>query len=93
QGEGGFVAAPPGFLRRLREICTREGIVLIADEVQTGYGRTGKMFGVEHAGVEPDLFVLAKSIAAGMPLGAVVGRAEVMDGPGPGGIGGTYGGN
>jgi 4-aminobutyrate aminotransferase / (S)-3-amino-2-methylpropionate transaminase / 5-aminovalerate transaminase len=93
QGEGGFVEAPAAFLRKLREICTREGIVLIADEVQTGYGRTGKMFAVEHAGVQPDLVVLAKSMAAGMPLGAVVGRAEVMDGPGLGGIGGTYGGN
>ena len=93
QGEGGFVGAPAAFLLKLREICTREGIVLIADEVQTGYGRTGKMFAVEHAGVQPDLVVLAKSMAAGMPLGAVVGRAEVMDGPGLGGIGGTYGGN
>jgi 4-aminobutyrate aminotransferase/(S)-3-amino-2-methylpropionate transaminase len=93
QGEGGFVVAPEGFLRKLREICSREGIVLIADEVQTGYGRTGTMFAVEHAGIEPDLFVLAKSIAAGMPLGAVVGRADVMDAPGLGGIGGTFGGN
>jgi 4-aminobutyrate aminotransferase / (S)-3-amino-2-methylpropionate transaminase / 5-aminovalerate transaminase len=93
QGEGGFLVAPPSLLRRLRDICDREGIVLIADEVQTGFGRTGRMFAVEHAGVVPDLVVLAKSLAAGMPLGAVVGRAEIMDAPGPGGIGGTFGGN
>jgi 4-aminobutyrate aminotransferase/(S)-3-amino-2-methylpropionate transaminase len=93
QGEGGFLVAPPSLLRRLRDICNREGIVLIADEVQTGFGRTGRMFAVEHAGVAPDLVVLAKSLAAGMPLGAVVGRAEIMDAPGPGGIGGTFGGN
>jgi 4-aminobutyrate aminotransferase/(S)-3-amino-2-methylpropionate transaminase len=93
QGEGGFLVAPPSFLRRLRDICDREGIVLIADEVQTGFGRTGRMFAVEHADVVPDLVVLAKSLAAGMPLGAVVGRAEFMDAPGPGGIGGTFGGN
>jgi 4-aminobutyrate aminotransferase/(S)-3-amino-2-methylpropionate transaminase len=93
QGEGGFVVASPRFLRRVREICDREGIVLIVDEVQTGFGRTGEMFAVEHAGVEPDLMVLAKSLAAGMPLGAVVGRAEIMDAPGPGAIGGTFGGN
>lgn len=93
QGEGGFVVAPPGWLRLLRRICHREGIVLIADEIQTGFGRTGHMFAVEHAGIEPDMLLLAKSMAAGLPLSAVVGTAEVMDGPGPGGIGGTYGGN
>jgi 4-aminobutyrate aminotransferase/(S)-3-amino-2-methylpropionate transaminase len=93
QGEGGFLVAPPSLLRRLRSICDRYGIVLIADEVQTGFGRTGRMFAVEHAGVVPDIIVLAKSLAAGMPLGAVVGRAELMDAPGPGGIGGTFGGN
>lgn len=93
QGEGGFVVAPPPFLQALRALCDREGIVLVADEIQTGFGRTGKMFAVEHAGIEPDLYTLAKSLAAGLPLGAVVGRADIMDAPGPGGIGGTYGGN
>lgn len=93
QGEGGFVVSPPSLLRRLRAICNREGIVLIADEVQTGFGRTGRMFAMDHSGVAPDLIVLAKSLAAGMPLGAVVGRAELMDAPGLGGIGGTFGGN
>jgi 4-aminobutyrate aminotransferase / (S)-3-amino-2-methylpropionate transaminase / 5-aminovalerate transaminase len=93
QGEGGFVVAPPEFLRRLREICTREGIVLIADEIQTGFGRTGSMFAVEHGSVEPDVMVLAKSLGAGMPVAAVVGKAEIMDAPVPGSIGGTFGGN
>lgn len=93
QGEGGFVVAPPKFLKKVREICDREGIVMIADEIQTGFGRTGQMFAVEHAGVEPDILVLAKSLSAGMPLGAVVGKAELMDAPGVGGIGGTFGGN
>jgi len=92
-GEGGFVPAPVEFLRALREIATRHGIVLICDEIQTGFGRTGKMFAIEHAGVEPDLMCIAKSIAAGLPLAAVVGRAEIMDAPGPGGLGGTYAGN
>jgi 4-aminobutyrate aminotransferase/(S)-3-amino-2-methylpropionate transaminase len=93
QGEGGFVVPPADFLPALRDICTRYGILLIVDEVQTGFGRTGRMFAVEHSGVEPDLMLLAKSLAAGMPLAAVVGRAEVMDAPLPGGLGGTYGGN
>ncbi len=93
QGEGGFVVAPAEWLRQLRRICDHYGIVLIADEIQTGFGRTGKMFAMEHSGVEPDLVVMAKSLAAGMPLSAVVGRAEVMDGPAPGGLGGTYSGN
>lgn len=93
EGEGGVVVAPGGWLRRIREICDREGILMIADEIQTGFGRTGRMFAVEHSGVVPDLIVMAKSLAAGLPLSAVVGRAEVMDGPEPGGIGGTYGGN
>ena len=93
QGEGGFLVAPPSLLRRIRDVCDREGIVFIADEVQTGFGRTGRMFALEHAGVVPDITVLAKSLAAGMPLGAVVGRAELMDAPDPGGIGGTFGGN
>ncbi|HEX8037103.1 MAG TPA: 4-aminobutyrate--2-oxoglutarate transaminase [Ktedonobacterales bacterium] len=93
QGEGGFVVPPAEFLPKLREICTRHGIVLIVDEVQTGYGRTGRMFAVEHTGVEPDLMLLAKSMGAGLPISAVVGRAELMDAPLPGGLGGTYGGN
>jgi 4-aminobutyrate aminotransferase / (S)-3-amino-2-methylpropionate transaminase / 5-aminovalerate transaminase len=92
-GEGGFVPAPVEFLRALREITTRHGIVLICDEIQTGFGRTGKMFAIEHAEVEPDVLCIAKSVAAGLPLAAVVGRAEVMDAPGPGGLGGTYAGN
>jgi 4-aminobutyrate aminotransferase/(S)-3-amino-2-methylpropionate transaminase len=93
QGEGGFVVPPADFLPKLQEICSRHGILLIADEVQTGFGRTGRMFAVEHYGVEPDLMLIAKSLAAGMPLAAVVGRAELMDAPLPGGLGGTYGGN
>jgi 4-aminobutyrate aminotransferase/(S)-3-amino-2-methylpropionate transaminase len=93
QGEGGFVVAPAEWLRILRRVCDREGILLIADEVQTGFGRTGTMFALEQAGVVPDMTVMAKSLAAGMPLSAVVGRADVMDAPGPGGIGGTYVGN
>jgi 4-aminobutyrate aminotransferase / (S)-3-amino-2-methylpropionate transaminase / 5-aminovalerate transaminase len=93
QGEGGFVVPPADFLPRLRAITTQHGILLIADEVQTGFGRTGRMFAIEHAGIEPDLLLLAKSLAGGLPLAAVVGRAEVMDAPLPGGLGGTYGGN
>jgi 4-aminobutyrate aminotransferase/(S)-3-amino-2-methylpropionate transaminase len=93
QGEGGFVVPPADFLPALRALCTRHGILLIADEVQTGFGRTGRMFACEHSGVEPDLILLAKSLAGGMPLAAVVGRAEIMDAPLPGGLGGTYGGN
>lgn len=92
-GEGGFVIPPADFLPALREICTRHGMLLIADEVQTGFGRTGRMFAVEHSGVQPDLLLLAKSLAGGLPLAAVVGRAELMDAPLPGGLGGTYGGN
>jgi len=92
-GEGGFVPAPVAFLRALREIATRHGIVFVCDEIQTGFGRTGKMFAIEHADVEPDLLCIAKSVAAGLPLAAVVGRAEIMDAPGPGGLGGTYAGN
>ena len=92
-GEGGFVPAPPAFMQALREITTRHGILLIADEIQTGFGRTGKFFAIEHSGVTPDLMTVAKSIAAGFPLSAVVGRAEVMDAPAPGGLGGTYAGN
>ena len=92
-GEGGFVPAPVEFLQALREITTRHGIVFICDEIQTGFGRTGKMFAIEHAHVEPDLLCIAKSVAAGLPLAGVVGRAEIMDAPGPGGLGGTYAGN
>ena len=92
-GEGGFVPAPLDFMRKLRELCTRNGILLIADEIQTGFGRTGKFFAIEHSGVQPDLITVAKSLAAGFPLSGVVGRADVMDAPDPGGLGGTYGGN
>jgi 4-aminobutyrate aminotransferase / (S)-3-amino-2-methylpropionate transaminase / 5-aminovalerate transaminase len=93
QGEGGFLPAPPRFLEGLRAICDREGILLIIDEVQTGFGRTGKMFATEHYGVEPDLMTLAKSIAAGLPLSAVVGKAEIMDCLPDNSVGGTYVGN
>lgn len=92
-GEGGFLPASPRFLQHLRAITERFGILLIADEIQTGIARTGKMFAVEHSGIKPDLITLAKSLAGGFPLSAVVGRADVMDGPAPGGLGGTYGGN
>jgi 4-aminobutyrate aminotransferase / (S)-3-amino-2-methylpropionate transaminase / 5-aminovalerate transaminase len=92
-GEGGFVPAPIDFLRALRALTERHGILLIADEIQTGFGRTGKFFAIEHSGVTPDLVTVAKSLAAGFPLSAVVGRAEVMDAPAPGGLGGTYAGN
>ena len=92
-GEGGFVPAPLDFMRKLRELTTKHGILLIADEIQTGFGRAGKFFAIEHSGVEPDLITVAKSLAAGFPLSGVVGRAEVMDAPDPGGLGGTYGGN
>jgi len=92
-GEGGFVPAPFDFMQKLRELCDRHGILLIADEIQTGFGRTGKLFAVEHSRVEPELMTVAKSLAAGFPLSAVVGKAAVMDAPDPGGLGGTYGGN
>lgn len=93
QGDGGFLRAPDAFLRALRERCTRHGIVLILDEIQAGFGRTGKPFGFQHSGIQPDLVTVAKSLAGGMPLSGVVGRAEIMDAPTPGGLGGTYGGN
>jgi 4-aminobutyrate aminotransferase/(S)-3-amino-2-methylpropionate transaminase len=93
QGEGGFVVAPPEFIRGVRTLCDEHGIVLIVDEVQTGYGRTGKMFAIEHYGVEPDLIIVAKSIAAGLPLSGVLGKAAIMDAPGDGAVGGTYVGN
>ncbi|HEX2908817.1 MAG TPA: aspartate aminotransferase family protein, partial [Phototrophicaceae bacterium] len=93
QGEGGFIPVPLRFLQRLRDLCTQHGMVFVADEVQCGFGRTGKLFAVEHYGVVPDLIVTAKSLAAGLPLAAVTGRADIMDGPHPGGLGGTYSGN
>lgn len=93
QGEGGFVVPPAQFLPQLEAICRQHGILLIADEIQTGFGRTGRMFAVDHWGVVPDLVLTAKSLAGGMPLSGVVGRAEVMDAPAPGGLGGTYSGN
>lgn len=93
QGEGGFYVAPFDFLRRLREICDQHGICLIADEVQAGFARTGKMFSIEHSGVEPDLITTAKSLAGGFPLSGVIGKAEIMDAANPGGLGGTYAGS
>ena len=93
QGEGGFVVAPAQFLHGLRRICDEHGIVLVVDEVQTGFGRTGKLFAIEHYGIEPDLITVAKSIAAGLPLSGVLGKAEIMDAPGDSAIGGTYVGN
>ncbi len=92
-GEGGFVVPPAEFLQKLAALCRRHGIIVIADEVQTGFGRTGRMFACEHSGLEPDILVTAKSIAGGLPLAAVVGRAELMDAPAPGGLGSTYAGN
>ena len=93
QGEGGFHAVQPELMQALRSICDTHGIVLIADEVQTGFGRTGKMFAMEHYDIEPDLVCVAKSLAGGFPLSGVVGRAAIMDAPEPGGLGGTYAGN
>lgn len=93
QGDGGFLPAPADFMRALREITTRHGIVLITDEIQTGFGRTGTLFGFENSGIQPDLVTVAKSLAGGFPISGVVGRAAMMDAPAPGGLGGTYGGN
>ncbi len=93
QGEAGFIPMPQRFLAKIREICDKHGIVMIADEIQCGFGRTGKLFAVEHTGVIPDLITTAKSLGAGMPISAVTGRAEIMDAPHLGGVGGTYGGN
>ena len=93
QGEGGFYIAPKELMVRLRQLCDEHGILLIADEIQSGFGRTGKFFAMEHYGVEPDLVTTAKSLAGGFPLAAVTGRAKIMDAPDPGGIGGTYAGN
>jgi 4-aminobutyrate aminotransferase/(S)-3-amino-2-methylpropionate transaminase len=93
QGEGGFYVAPKELMVRLRKLCDEHGIVFIADEIQSGFGRTGKFFAMEHFGVEPDLVTVAKSLAGGFPLAGVIGRAKIMDAPDPGGIGGTYAGN
>jgi len=93
QGEGGFIAPPPGYFQELVKICHDNGILFVADEIQSGMGRTGKMFAIEHWGVEPDLVIMAKSLAAGMPLAAVVGKQEIMDSVHSWGLGGTYGGN
>ena len=92
-GEGGFLPFPDSYLRRLRELCDEHGIVLIIDEVQTGFGRTGKMFAIEHSGVVPDLLITAKSLGGGMPIGGVTGKKEIMDAPHVGGLGTTFGGN
>ena len=93
QGEGGFYIAPKKFMQALRQLCDQHGILLICDEVQTGFARTGKLFAIEHYGIEPDLMTIAKSLAGGFPLSGVVGKAEIMDSPEPGGLGGTYGGS
>ncbi|HEX7625659.1 MAG TPA: 4-aminobutyrate--2-oxoglutarate transaminase [Gaiellaceae bacterium] len=93
QGEGGFIPAGAEFVRGLREICDEHGIVLVCDEVQSGFARTGRFFAIEHYGIEPDLITVAKSIAMGLPLSGVLGKAEIMDAPGAGGVGGTYVGN
>jgi 4-aminobutyrate aminotransferase/(S)-3-amino-2-methylpropionate transaminase len=93
QGEGGFYPAPKELMKALRAICDEHGIVFVADEIQSGFGRTGKWFAMEHMGVEPDLMTVAKSLAGGFPLSGVVGRAKIMDAPDPGGLGGTYAGN
>ncbi len=93
QGEGGFYIASPDFLRKLRALCDQHGIVLIVDEIQSGFARTGRTFAHEYAGIEADLVTVAKSLAGGIPISAVVGKAEIMDAPGPGGLGGTYAGS
>jgi 4-aminobutyrate aminotransferase / (S)-3-amino-2-methylpropionate transaminase / 5-aminovalerate transaminase len=93
QGEGGFVVAPRDFMAGIRRLCDEHGIVLVVDEVQTGFGRTGKMFAIEHYGIEPDLMIVAKSIAGGLPLSGVIGKAGIMDAPPDSAIGGTYVGN
>jgi 4-aminobutyrate aminotransferase/(S)-3-amino-2-methylpropionate transaminase len=93
QGEGGFIQAPTELMEALRALCDRHGILLVVDEVQTGFARTGKMFGVEHSAVKPDIITVAKSLAGGFPLSGVIGRAAVMDAAEPGGLGGTYSGS
>lgn len=93
QGEGGFIVPPAGYFERIRDLCRTHGMLLIADEIQTGFGRTGRMFAIEHSQVVPDMVLVAKSLGAGLPIAGVVGRAEIMDSVHVGGIGGTYGGN
>ena len=93
QGEGGFIAPPQDFFKQVKDVCEEHGILFVADEIQSGMGRTGKMFAIEHFGVEPDLMTVAKSMGAGMPISAVVGKAEIMDSVHAGGLGGTYGAN
>ena len=93
QGEGGFIPAPKPFLEAIRTLCDEHGIVMVADEVQAGFGRTGRLFSIEHSGVVPDLITMAKSMGSGMPVSGVVGRADLLDAPHPGGMGGTYSGN
>jgi len=93
QGEGGFVVPPPGYFKRIKEICEKNGILLIMDEIQTGMGRTGKLFASEHHDVVPDIILMAKSLAAGLPLAGITGKAEIMEMPHVGGLGGTFGGN
>ena len=93
QGEGGFYDAPSDLLIQLRRVCDQHGILLIADEIQSGFARTGKWFAIEHSGIEPDLVTMAKSLGGGFPISGVLGRAEIMDAPVPGALGGTYGGN
>jgi 4-aminobutyrate aminotransferase/(S)-3-amino-2-methylpropionate transaminase len=93
QGEGGFVPAPRPYLEAIRRICDEHDIVMIADEVQAGFGRTGRLFSIEHSGVVPDIIAMAKSLGSGMPISAVTGRADLLDAPHPGGLGGTYSGN
>jgi 4-aminobutyrate aminotransferase/(S)-3-amino-2-methylpropionate transaminase len=93
QGEGGFIPMPKKFLEKIREICDQNGILFIADEIQSGFGRTGKLFALNHYNIQPDLITLAKSMGAGLPIAAVVGKAEIMDKPHLGAIGGTYGGS
>lgn len=92
-GEGGFYSASPSFLKRLRALCDEHGILLVADEVQSGFARTGKLFAIEHAGIEPDLMTVAKAMAGGFPISGVIGKADIMDSPDVGGLGGTYGGS
>jgi len=93
QGEGGFYQTPKPFMKRLREICDEHGICLVADEVQTGFARTGKVFAIEHYDIEPDLIPIAKALGGGFPISGVIGKSEIMDAAEPGGLGGTYGGN
>ncbi len=93
QGEGGYLPAPPEFFQRLRALCDKYGILLVADEIQTGAARCGKMFAIEHAGIEPDIITMAKGLGGGLPISAIIGKAEIMDAAAPGGLGSTYAGN